>query len=324
MAGSNDATTKGHGHGQGSGSLPAHPTSTSQHAHHPPPPSMKKLHYPFWFGGSSSCFAAMVRLQTRGPGDPTGMLRTTVHIVKNHGVLALYSGLSASLLRQLTYSTTRFAVYEDLKDRLKSPDPDAPPPSPLALIGIASISGLAGGVVGNPADVINVRMQRDAGLPVSQRRNYKHAFDGFWRMCREEGAKSLFRGVYPNSARAVLMTSSQLASYDGFKQLLELRLGLPDNLSTHFLSSLAAGFVATTVCSPADVIKTRVMSAHPGEAGGHGSGIISVVRHLFAQDGIRWMFRGWVPSFVRLGPHTIAMFLFLEQHRRIYRLLIGE
>ena len=36
----------------------------------------------------------------------------TVHIVKNQGVSALYSGLSASLLRQLTYSTTRFAIYD--------------------------------------------------------------------------------------------------------------------------------------------------------------------------------------------------------------------
>ena len=33
-------------------------------------------------------------------------------IVRQQGVLALYSGLSASLCRQLTYSTTRFGIYE--------------------------------------------------------------------------------------------------------------------------------------------------------------------------------------------------------------------
>ncbi|KAI5284952.1 Mitochondrial dicarboxylate transporter, partial [Ascosphaera acerosa] len=158
----------------------------------------------------------------------------------------------------MTYSTARFGVYEHLKERLKSADPDAPPPSPLSLVGIACVSGLVGGVVGNPSDVVNVRMQRDAGLPAHQRRNYKHAADGLVRICREEGARALLRGVYPNSARAVLMTSSQLASYDAFKQLLLLRLGLPDDLAAHFLSSLAAGFVATTVCSPADVVKTKV------------------------------------------------------------------
>ncbi|KZZ87133.1 hypothetical protein AAP_05888 [Ascosphaera apis ARSEF 7405] len=39
--------------------LQSHPSSHSSSAH-PPPPSIKKIHYPFWFGGSSSCFAAMV------------------------------------------------------------------------------------------------------------------------------------------------------------------------------------------------------------------------------------------------------------------------
>merc|ERR1719150_2095967 len=42
----------------------------------------------------------------------------TVHIVKNEGFFALYNGLSASLLRQLTYSTTRFAIYDVGKKQL--------------------------------------------------------------------------------------------------------------------------------------------------------------------------------------------------------------
>ena len=52
-----------------------------------------------------------VHLQTAGK-EKTSLLKTTVNIVKNQGVLALYSGLSASLLRQLTYSTTRFGIYD--------------------------------------------------------------------------------------------------------------------------------------------------------------------------------------------------------------------
>lgn len=75
----------------------------------------------------------------------------------------------------------------------------------------------------------------------------------------------MFRGVWPNSIRAVLMTASQLASYDGFKRQLLQRTPLEDNLSTHFSASFLAGFVATTICSPVDVIKTRVMSAKEKE-----------------------------------------------------------
>jgi len=260
------------------------------------------------------------------------MLRTFVHIIKFNGLLGLYSGvsipyslptlcslptplifaqLSASILRQLTYSTTRFGVYEHLKT-LTDSTPNFP-----TLVAMASTSGFLGGVAGNPADVLNVRMQHDAALPAAQRRNYKHALDGLIRMTREEGWRSLFRGVWPNSMRAVLMTASQLASYDGFKSLLLTHTSLTDNLTTHFSASIMAGFVATTICSPVDVIKTRVMSAKESE------GLAKLLARIYRVEGAGWMWRGWVPSFVRLGPHTVATFLFLEQHKRYYRKFNG-
>lgn len=180
---------------------------------------------------------------------------------------------------------------------------------------MSSASGFLGGVAGTPADILNVRMQNDAALPIEQRRNYKHAIDGLIRMVREEGVASLVRGVWPNSARAVLMTASQLASYDVFKSQLLEHTSLKDGLTVHFSASLMAGFVATTVCSPVDVIKTRVMSAHTKE------GLWPLVKRITASEGILWTFKGWVPSFIRLGPHTVATFLFLEQHKKIYRKL---
>jgi dicarboxylate transporter 10 len=207
----------------------------------------------------------------------------------------------------LTYSTTRFGVYERLKTYT-----DATPNFPT-LVAMASTSGFLGGVAGNPADVLNVRMQHDAALPPAQRRNYKNAIDGLIRMNREEGWRSLFRGVWPNSMRAVLMTASQLASYDGFKDLLLRHTRLTDNLTTHFSASILAGFVATTICSPVDVIKTRIMSAKESE------GLVKLLARIYRLEGAGWMFRGWVPSFIRLGPHTVATFLFLEQHKRLYR-----
>ena len=178
---------------------------------------------------------------------------------------------------------------------------------------MSSTSGFLGGIAGNPADVLNVRMQNDASLPLEARRNYKNAFDGIIRMTREEGFRSLFRGVWPNSMRAILMTASQLASYDSFKRILLEKTDMKDDLYTHFSASLLAGFVATTVCSPVDVVKTRIMSAQEKE------GVLRLLQIIYRKEGLGWVFRGWVPSFIRLGPHTIATFLFLEQHKKLYR-----
>lgn len=106
-----------------------------------------------------------VQLQTQQEGK-ISVLRLTGQIISRHGFLSLYNGLSASLTRQLTYSTTRFGIYEVAKQALASGDE-------VSFLGkclIAGLAGAAGGVVGTPADMINVRMQNDMKLPVESRR----------------------------------------------------------------------------------------------------------------------------------------------------------
>ncbi|CAF3563813.1 unnamed protein product [Fusarium graminearum] len=247
---------------------------------------------------------------------PKNMVGTFVHILRNDGPLGLYSGISASLLRQMSYSTVRFGVYEELKTRITRRN-EGRDPSFATLVGLAAGSGFVGGIAGNFADVLNVRMQHDAALPHAERRNYRHAFDGMVRMAREEGPKSMFRGWLPNSSRAMFMTAGQLASYDISKSLLLKYTPMEDNLKTHFTASFIAGFVAATITSPVDVIKTRVMSST------HDHGVLHLIRDIHRTDGLMWMFKGWVPSFLRLGPQTICTFVFLEMHRKAYRKVQG-
>ncbi|KAH7257564.1 mitochondrial carrier domain-containing protein [Fusarium tricinctum] len=283
------------------------------------------IRYPFWFGGSASSMAACVthpldlvkvRLQMRTGNAPKNMVGTFVHILRNDGPLGLYSGISASLLRQMTYSTVRFGVYEEVKTRLIRRN-EGRDPSFMTLIALAAGSGFVGGIAGNFADVLNVRMQHDAALPPAERRNYRHAFDGMVRMAREEGPKSMFRGWLPNSGRAMFMTAGQLASYDVSKSLLLKYTPMEDNLKTHFTASFIAGLVAATITSPIDVIKTNVMSST------NDHNLLHLIRDIHRKHGVMWMFKGWVPSFLRLGPQTICTFVFLEMHRKAYRKLQG-
>jgi solute carrier family 25 (mitochondrial dicarboxylate transporter), member 10 len=197
----------------------------------------------------------------------------------------------------------------------------------MSLIDI--IDARIGGAVGNPADVLNVRMQNDMSLPLEQRRNYKHALDGLIRLIREEGPSSLMRGLFANTSRGVLMTAGQLASYDEFKKLL-LKTGvMGDHLGTHFTASFMAGFVATTMysshflaynrCSPIDVIKTRIMNAK-----GKSGGAVSILKGAVKTEGIQFMFRGWTPSFVRLCPQTVVTFIVLEQQKKWWKIWTGQ
>jgi dicarboxylate transporter 10 len=74
----------------------------------------------WYFGGIASAMAACfthpfdllkVHLQTQ-QGTKIGLLTMGVKVVKTDGPLALWNGISASLLRQMTYSLVRCVVVQ--------------------------------------------------------------------------------------------------------------------------------------------------------------------------------------------------------------------
>ncbi|XP_077022328.1 mitochondrial dicarboxylate carrier [Tamandua tetradactyla] len=278
----------------------------------------------WYFGGLASCGAACcthpldllkVHLQTQQEVKlrMTGM---ALQVVRANGVLALYNGLSASLCRQMTYSLTRFAIYETVRDHLAGGSSGALPFYKKVLLG--ALGGFTGGFVGTPADMINVRMQNDMKLPPSQRRNYAHALDGLYRVVREEGLKKLFSGASMASSRGALVTVGQLSCYDQAKQLVLSTGRLSDNIFTHFLASFIAGGCAVFLCQPLDVLKTRLMDAQ-GEYRG--------VLHCAAQTaklGPLAFYKGLFPAGLRLVPHTVLTFVFLEQLRKHFGLRVSS
>ncbi|XP_028161564.1 mitochondrial dicarboxylate carrier [Ostrinia nubilalis] len=270
----------------------------------------------WYFGGLASAGAACithpldllkVQMQTQ-KGKNISMLKLTGIVIKNQGVMGLYNGISASLLRQLTYSTARFGIYEMAKQKLAPKDGTSMPFYMSAFL--AGLGGFAGGFVGNPADLVNVRMQNDVKLPREQRRNYKNAVHGLWRVAADEGVLRLWAGASMTCSRAVLMTIGQLSFYDKIKELLLTTSYFSDNVVTHFTSSLLAGAIATTMTQPVDVLKTRAMNAKPGEI----KSIFKLIKSTAKESPLAF-FKGYIPAFARLAPHTILTFVFLEQLR---------
>ncbi|XP_067228080.1 mitochondrial dicarboxylate carrier isoform X2 [Chanodichthys erythropterus] len=221
----------------------------------------------WYFGGIASCAAACcthpldlikVHLQTQQEVKMR-MTSMATQVVRSDGLLALYNGLSASLCRQMTYSMTRFAIYETVRDKISSRN-QGPMPFYQKIL-LAAFGGLTGGFIGTPADMVNVRMQNDVKLPLELRRNYAHALDGLLRVWNEEGIRKLFSGASMAASRGAMVTVGQLSCYDQAKQLL-LGTGLvTDNIFTHIFSSLIAGGCATVLCQPMDVVKTRLMNS---------------------------------------------------------------
>ncbi|KAH9945595.1 dicarboxylic acid transporter [Amylocystis lapponica] len=283
----------------------------------------KQQTYPFWLVPSSQCVGASmaaccthpldlakVRMQTMA--SQAGKRPSTYSVlrmsVSQSGVKSLYTGLSASLLRQMSYSLVRLGSYENLKARLRKKGTA----STGQLLLAAMLAGGMGGVAGNPADILLVRMTSDVTRPPEQRYNYSNALSGLVELIRQEGVRGLFRGLGTN-------TGSQVGSYDFFKSKLLhnpvpiIDYQLRDNLLLHTVSSLLAGTVATTVCAPADVMRSRLMSA-TGK-----TSPIKMLQTALREEGPRFLFKGWTPAFIRLGPNTVFMFVFFEQLKKGWR-----
>ncbi|ETN74152.1 hypothetical protein NECAME_13171, partial [Necator americanus] len=54
-------------------------------------------------------------------------------------------------------------------------------------------AGVCGALVGNPVEVVLIRMCVDGHLPVEQRRNYKNVFHALYHIVKFEGATTLYR-----------------------------------------------------------------------------------------------------------------------------------
>merc|ERR1719382_2409350 len=92
-------------------------------------------------------------------------------------------------------------------------------------------TGMVGAIAGNPTDLIKVRLQAESGvveggvyttgLYKGSTPSYQSASDAFLHILRNEGIQGLLRGCTANIARAALVTSGQMASYDETKVCLQ-------------------------------------------------------------------------------------------------------
>ncbi|KAH8324059.1 hypothetical protein KR074_011663, partial [Drosophila pseudoananassae] len=230
-------------------------------------------------------------------------------IFKTEGLLAFYNGLSAGLMRQATYTTTRTGVYQmEVEAYLNR---YGKPPF-LASMGMGIVAGGIGAVVGNPAEVALIRMMSDNRLPPGERRNYKNVGDAFVRIVREEGVPALWRGCFPTVTRAMLVNMTQLGSYSQSKNYFSQFLS---GLGLHIAASMVSALLTATTSMPLDMAKTRIQNQKTAEYKGTMDVLVKVVKY----EGFFSLWKGFLPYFGRIGPHTVLLLVFLEQLTRAYK-----
>ena len=144
---------------------------------------------------------------------PLDTLKTRQHAgvaKQTRGLADLWtSGLAATAARALTFAATRVGAYPSVRDALSS---DA---SVSVRVAAGSLTGAFAAAVFTPLDILRLRSQLTPRAHPTL-----DVLGGLRKLAASEGFSALWRGASVNVARAAVLTSAQLASYDGVKRQL--------------------------------------------------------------------------------------------------------
>lgn len=275
------------------------------------------------YGGAASCVAEVLtmpvdviktRLQMDGSNAVRlykGSVDCGTKLLRAEGITALWRGLSPALLRQSTYGSLRYGLYNPIRDML-GVDPGRPVPFWKKLVAGAGAGALASGVA-NPTDLLKVRLQTDG---MSAVRTYTGLVHCFTKTLRDEGILGFWTGVGPTMGRATALAAAELATYDEAKVQLKRSGFFPtDGLVLHVCTAFVSGFVATVASSPFDVVKSRVMGQSV-DASGKGTlygGMVDCFVKTVRNEGPMSLYRGFWPNFGRVVPRVVTVFVVMEQ-----------
>jgi hypothetical protein len=130
---------------------------------------------------------------------------------------------------------------------------------------------------------------------------------------RIEGFSGFYRGIQPNIFRNIFVNVGEMASYDQFKQLFLTYTRIPDSMPLHFICGFLAGFCATVIGSPADVVKTRLMSSPDSY-----TGVVNCFQRMVMEEGMGSFYKGFVPNFMRLSLWSITCFIAMEKLKHLF------
>lgn len=250
------------------------------------------------------------------PGFP-GMLSM---MVKTEGVMSIYSGVTASLMRQAVYGTARIGLHRSFSDKLQARNDGKP-----LNFGMKTLSGMASGAIavffGSPFDVTLVRMQADSMKPLAQRRNYKGVFDALLRIIKEEGAGKLYSGISANVLRGMANNTGMMACFDQAKEFFSEYVyhdpvGTTSQKST-ISASLVAGFTASFCALPFDLLKSRMQD------GSKYKGVGDAFIKVYQTEGILAFWTGFGAYYMRTAPHAMIILLTMEPFTKAYQTALG-
>ncbi|XP_063699748.1 mitochondrial basic amino acids transporter [Culicoides brevitarsis] len=166
------------------------------------------------------------------------------------------------------------------------------------------IGGCAGVLVGHPFDTVKVHLQtQDPRNP-----RYRGTFDCLRTIVAKESLRGLYKGIGSPIAGVAFVNGIVFGVYGNVQK----NYTNPDSLNAHFMAGCAAGVAQSVVCSPMELVKTRLQLQDNIKGIEKTKGPIDCMMHIWKNKGTRGIFKGLGITAARDLPGFSSYFVAYE------------
>ncbi|CAI5458751.1 unnamed protein product [Closterium sp. Yama58-4] len=232
-------------------------------------------------------------------------------IMQKEGWRGLFRGNAINVIRVAPGKAVELATYDTVKKLLTPADGGKPiipiPPSSIA----GSAAGVAACCLMYPLELVKTRLTIQPG-------EYRSILHAFYRIITEEGAHELYRGLGPSLIGIVPYAGSNYFAYDTLRTLYKkiTKKDKIEPLATLVIGSLA-GAAAASATFPLEVARKQMqVGALKGRVVYKGT--LDCIQRIVQEQGIQGLYRGLVPSCVKLMPAAGISFMCYEALKHVF------
>ncbi|XP_024880494.1 mitochondrial coenzyme A transporter SLC25A42 [Temnothorax curvispinosus] len=216
--------------------------------------------------------------------------------MRTEGLLSLWRGNSATMVRIVPYSAVQFTAHEQWKRILSINGAEREKPWASFLAG--ALAGVTSQTMTYPLDLMRARMA------VTLKTEYKTLRQAFWRMYKEEGILAYYRGFTATILGVIPYAGCSFFTYDMLRNLLTVYTVTIPGFSTSLICGGIAGMVGQTSSYPLDIVRRRMQTS--AIKGQHYHTITSTVVKIYTEEGIMAFYKGLSMNWVK-GPIAVGI-----------------
>lgn len=245
-----------------------------------------------------------IKTRLQAQAHSGGPVQVFKNILSKEGPAGFYRGLPLALAGIIPEKGVQLGVNEICRDAFAAPDGSVAFHHQL-------LSGMAAGacqsLVNTPGELLKIRFQTQALL----------APPSALGLARALGPGGLYAGFWPCLARDVTFGLVCFPLFAGLRAVAAGEQGELSNASLICLGTIAGG-VASGVCTPPDVVKTRMQVRSDSSSKGYSlRESIKVLSRIVQEEGVVTLFRGVSQRIPQTGLKT-ALVLFCFEKQKQY------